>query len=80
MEIKTLKWADSFCCIFRKNSVKIKHTEFFWSVFSCIWTEYADLLRKSPYSVPILENTEQNKLRIWTVFTQWVTLNHGCIS
>ena len=29
------------------------NTEFFWSVFSRIWTEYGDLLRKSPYSVQI---------------------------
>ena len=24
---------------------------YFWSVFSCSWTEFGDLLRKSPYSV-----------------------------
>ena len=34
---------------------------FLWSVFSCIRTEYGDLLRKSPYSVRILENTDQKK-------------------
>ena len=27
----------------------------FWSVFSCIGTEYGELLRKSPYSVQIQE-------------------------
>ena len=32
---------------------------YFWSVFSCIRTEYGDLLRKSPYSVRIQENTDQ---------------------
>ena len=26
-----------------------------WSVFSCIWTQYGDLRRKSPYSVEMLE-------------------------
>ena len=26
---------------------------------------------KSPYSVQIRENTDQKKLRIWTLFTQW---------
>ena len=36
-----------------------KYGGFFWSVFSC----------KSPYSVWIKENTDQKKLRIWTVFT-----------
>ena len=34
---------------------------FFWSVFSCIRTEYRDLLSKSPYSVRIQENTDQKK-------------------
>ena len=44
---------------------------FFWSVYSCIRTEYRDLLLKSPYSVQIQENTDQKKLRIWTLFTQY---------
>ena len=37
------------------KSVKI--SDFFWPVLSCIWTEYRDLLRKSPYSVEMRENT-----------------------
>ena len=32
---------------------------YFWSVFSCIRTEYGYLFRKSPYSVQIQENTDQ---------------------
>ena len=32
--------------------------ELFWSVFSRIWTEYGDLLRKSPYLVQIRENKD----------------------
>ena len=32
--------------------------------------EYGDL--RSPYSVAIQENTDQKKLRIWTLFTQWI--------
>ena len=48
------------------------HTRcFFWLAFSCIWTEYGDLLRKYPYSVRVEENGEMNKIRIWTLFTQW---------
>ena len=43
---------------------------FFWSVFSRIWIEYVDLLRKSQYSVQVWENMDQKKLRIWTFFTQ----------
>ena len=47
----------------------------FWSVFSRIRTEYRDLLRKSPYSVLILKNTDQKKLRIWTLCTVWLKCN-----
>ena len=39
-------------------------------VFSCIRIGYEDLLRKSPYSVRIQENTDKKKLRIWTLFMQ----------
>ena len=39
------------------KSVQIR--SFSWSVFPCIRTEYGDLLRKSPYSVRIQENTDQ---------------------
>ena len=44
---------------------------FFWSVFSHIRTEYGGLRSKSQYSVLIRENTDQKKLRILTLFTQW---------
>ena len=49
------------------KSVQIR--SYLWSVFFCIRTEYLELLRKSPYSVRIQENTDQNELRIWTLFT-----------
>ena len=39
------------------KSVQIRG--YFWSVISCIRTEYGDLGRKSPYSVRIKENTGQ---------------------
>ena len=39
------------------KSVQIR--SYFWSVFSCICIEYGDLLRKSPYSIQIQENTDQ---------------------
>ena len=32
---------------------------------------YSDLRSKSRYSVRIQENTDQKKLRIWTLFTPW---------
>ena len=57
----------------RTHYVKsVQRRSFFWSVFSCIQTEYGDLLCKSPYSVQIQENTDQKNLRIWTLFTQWL--------
>ena len=33
----------------------------FWSIFSCILTEYGDFLRKSPHSVRMRENMDQKK-------------------
>ena len=39
------------------KSVQIR--SFFGSVFSCIWTEYIEILRISPYSVRMWENTYQ---------------------
>ena len=50
------------------------NTKFFWSVFSCIWNDYEDFLRKSSYSVQIQGNNDHKKLRIWTYFTQWICL------
>ena len=49
---------------------------FFWSVFSCVWTEYWDLLRKSPYSGQIQENTDQKKLRIFALFKQCLRIQY----
>ena len=49
-----------------------KYGFFFWSVFCHICTEYGEILRISPYSVRMRENTDQKKLRVWTLFTQWV--------
>ena len=60
---------------------------FFWSVFSRIRTKYGEILRICPYSVRIRENTDQKKLRIWTLFTHCMLMKksalksiHGCIS
>ena len=50
------------------KSVQIRN--FFWSIFSRIHTEDGDLRAKSPYSVQMQENTDQKKLRTWTLFTQ----------
>ena len=39
------------------KSVQIR--SYFWSVFSCIRTEYGEIQSISPYSVRIRENTDQ---------------------
>ena len=53
----------------------VQMESFFWSVFSSIWTEYGDLIRKSPYSLRILENTDQKMfVRVMTLFTKCVSL------
>ena len=57
------------CANYCVKSVQI--WSFSWSIFSCIRTEYGGKLRISSYSVRIMENTDQKKLRIWTLFTQW---------
>ena len=41
----------------RKNC---PYSELFWSVLSCIWSEYGEIRGISPYSVQIRENTDQN--------------------
>ena len=38
---------------------KCPYSEFFWSVFSRIQTEYGEILRNGPYSVRMRENTDQ---------------------
>ena len=59
------------------KSIQIQ--SFFWSVLSHIWTEYGEIRSilefsgKFPgsiweYSVRTRENTDQKKLRIWTLF------------
>ena len=42
---------------------------FFWSVFSCIRTEYRDLRNKSPCSVRVQENTDR-KLSVFGHFSR----------
>ena len=54
----------------------VQMRSFFRSVLSCIWTEYGDLRCRSPYSVWIQENTDQEEhsntgkcIRNWTTQT-----------
>ena len=39
--------------------MKSSYSEFFWSVFSCIQTEYGEIRSICPYSVRMRENTDQ---------------------
>ena len=56
------------------KSVQIRN--FFWSSYSCIRTEYGDLL--SLYSTQIQENTDQRKLHIACLFSvhNIISLSH----
>ena len=56
----------------RKLREKCPLMKFFLVLFSCIQTEHRNLWSKSPYSVQMQENTDQKKLRIWTLFAQWM--------
>ena len=56
---------------------KCPKRSFFWTVFSRIWTEYGEILRIYPYSVGIRENTNQEKLRIWTLSRSVFALKYG---
>ena len=38
---------------------KCPYSEFFWSIFPCIWTEYRKILRISPYLIRIRENMDK---------------------
>ena len=50
---------------------RVQIRSLFCAVFTRIRTEYRDLRSKSPYSIQIRVNTDQKKLRIWTLFAQW---------
>ena len=38
---------------------RCRYSELNWSLFSHIWTEYEERVRISPYSIELLENTDQ---------------------
>ena len=55
---------------------KWPYSEFSWSVFSRIQTEYGDLICKSLHLVRMREITDQEKLWLGTLFMQYI-LVHG---
>ena len=68
-----------YCISHCVKSVQIR--SYFWTVFSRIHAEYGEILRISPYSVRMRQNTDQKRLRIWTLFTQcplkWKTFSEN---
>ena len=59
---------------------KCLYSELFWSVFSRIRTEHEEILRMSPYSVRMQENTDQNNFEyrhflrsVWLIFFRRMT-------
>ena len=61
INIRYRKTKQEFHCV---KSVQIQ-SFFFCSAFSCIRTEYGDLALREK-----CPNTDQKKLRVWTLFTQ----------
>ena len=67
---KIILFQDFLETAFMQHCVKyVQIRTFFWSIFSRIRTELEEILRISPYSVQIRENTDQKKLHFWTLFT-----------
>ena len=56
MRLIAKKWDGIHSSSLRK---KCLYSEFFWSAFPRIQTEYGEILRISPYSVQMLENMDQ---------------------
>ena len=51
------------------KSVQIRRS-FFWYVFSRIRTEYGEIQSGKCEKMRMQENTDQENLRIWLIFTQ----------
>ena len=66
------------CKQFKASNIFHCRAEFSWSVFSCIRTEYGEILRIPYLSVfsPNVEKCGPRKLRIRTLFTQWSLLKN----
>ena len=42
---------------------KVPYSEFFWSLFSAIWTEYGEIQSVSKYSVQMWENKDKKNFQ-----------------
>ena len=67
------KISSSDQALYTKHPVREKcpYSEFFWSVFSRIWTEYREIFHISSHLVRTRENTDQKNLRIRALHMQW---------
>ena len=65
-----------YLLIFIALREKCANAEFFLVVFSHVRTEYGEIRSISTYSAQMLENTDQKKLRIWTLFMQCWSYTH----
>ena len=58
-EVGCQRTEDISSVMFLSQNKKCPYSEYFWSTFSRIWTEYGDLQSKSPNSVRMRENADQ---------------------
>ena len=58
------------------SPLREKYPNTFWSLFA----EYSNLWSKSPYSARLHENTDQKKIRIWTLFTQFALFSAEAVA
>ena len=58
------------CTIFYNKNVRTFRTLLIIQLYT-VWKESKYGVFSGPYSVLIQENTDQKKLRIWTLVTQW---------
>ena len=59
---------------------KCPYLELFLSAFTCIRTEYGEILRISPYSVRMRENEEQNNSEYGHFLLSGVVVHEGYTS
>ena len=58
-ENRILTYFSQCCIIIPSMRENDPYSEFFWSAFSRIWTEFGEILDISPYSVRMREITDQ---------------------
>ena len=59
--VQIRSFSGPYFLTFGVNTERYQIRSFLWSIFSHIRTEYSKILRISPYSVQMRENTDQKK-------------------